>query len=424
MDAIHINGGTPLHGELSVCGSKNAILPILAGCILTDEKIVIHNVPRISDIDDMIYIMRDLGIDATIAQHTLTVDCSNINNYKISNEHVGKIRSSVVLLGAVLARFAKAILAHPGGCDIGARPIDMHLNAFRQMGVKINYENNCWVCNAEKLYGADITLPFPSVGATENIILAAATAKGITTIRNAAKEPEINALQDFINLIGGEVYGAGTGTIQVHGKKHYHGCEYTLIPDRIVAGTYMLAVCSSGGDVYIKNVPSEHNTALLTCLCSMGADVKVYHESNSVRIRKTKKLHALDFTQTEPFPGFPTDLQPQLMAALTLAKGKSIIKENIYESRFKAACALCELGADICIKIPDKDDRFAIIKGVDSLYGTQISGTDLRCNAALVIAGLSAQGTTIIKNAHFIQRGYEDIVGNFRSVGADIFAVD
>lgn len=423
MNAIHINGGLPLYGELSVSGSKNAILPILAACILTNEKVIIHNVPHISDINDMIYIMRDLGINAEICTDMLIVDCSNINNYKISNEHVGKIRSSVVLLGAVLARFSKAILAHPGGCDIGARPIDMHLNAFKQMGVKIKYENDCWLCNAEKLSGTEITLPFPSVGATENIILAAATAKGITTIYNAAKEPEINALQDFINLMGGEVRGAGTNTIQITGKNHYHGCEYTLIPDRIVAGTYMLAVCASGGDIYLKDAYESHNTALLICLRTIGADITVYSEK-ALRIRKTKRLKALDFTQTEPFPGFPTDLQPQLMAVLTLSQGRSIIKENIYESRFKAAYSLCDLGADICIKIPDKNDRFAIINGVEALYGTQISGTDLRCNAALVIAGLAAQGTTVLKNAHFINRGYEDIVGSFKSVGADIFASD
>lgn len=423
MNAIHINGSVPLHGELSVCGSKNAILPILAACMLTDEKIIIHNVPRITDVDDMIYIMRDLGINASIDKHTLCVDCGNINNYRISNEHVGKIRSSVVLLGAVLARFSKATLAHPGGCDIGARPIDMHLDAFKQMGVKITYENDCWICNAEKLSGTDIKLPFPSVGATENIILAATMANGVTTIKNAAKEPEINALQNFINLMGGSVCGAGTGTITINGKKHYHGCEYTLVPDRIVAGTYMLAVCASSGDVYIKNAIATDNTALLMCIRNMGADVTVYPE-NAVRIRKTQKLKALDFTQTEPFPGFPTDLQPQLMSVLTLAHGKSVIKENIYESRFKAVSALSDLGADIYIKIPDKNNRFAIINGVDSLYGATVSGTDLRCNAALVIAGLAAHGKTVIKNAHFIQRGYEDITGEFRSVGADIIALD
>lgn len=423
MNAIHINGGAPLYGELSVSGSKNAILPILAACILTDKKVILHNVPDISDVNDMIYIMRDLGINADAHKDTLTVDCSNIDNYKISNEHVGKIRSSVVLLGAMLARCSKATLAHPGGCDIGARPIDMHLDAFRQMGVRIKYENDCWVCNAKRLSGTKITLPFPSVGATENIILAAATANGITTIQNAAREPEINALQDFINKMGGDVQGAGTSTIQITGKAHYHGCEYTLIPDRIVAGTYMLAVCASGGDVYIKNAYRSHNSALLTCMQAMGADIDVYPE-NAIRVRKTKRLNALDFTQTAPFPGFPTDLQPQLMALLTLSHGRSIIKENMYESRFKAAYALCDLGADICIKIPDNNDRFAIINGVDALHGTMVSGTDLRCNAALVIAGLAAHGTTIISNAHYIQRGYEDIVGCLRSVGADISSSD
>lgn len=419
MNTITINGGNPLFGQIDVSGSKNAVLPILAACILTDQAVTIHNAPLISDIDDMLCIMNDLGISSERQGHTLTVDSSNINNYVISNEHVGRIRSSVVLLGAVIARFRKAKLAHPGGCDIGARPIDMHLDAFARLGINISYEDDCWCCTADELVGAHIPLPFPSVGATENVILAAAMAKGTTTIHNAAREPEITALQDMINLMGGQVHGAGTDTITIVGKEHYHGCEYTVIPDRIVAGTYMLATCATGGDVVINNAVRSHNTALFDRMEQMGADI-TYPNADTVRIRRTARLKPISLTQTRPFPGFPTDLQPQLMATLALANGKSVIRENIYESRFKAAFSLCDMGAHISIKVPDSQDSYAVIRGVSRLCGTHIYGTDLRCNAALVIAGLAAEGTTVLHKAQFIDRGYEDITAAFRQLGADI----
>lgn len=418
METLTINGGMPLYGELNVCGSKNAVLPILAACILTNEEVVIHNAPVISDIDDMLCIMGELGVKYSRNNDTLVIDCSAMTSCEISDEHVGKIRSSVVLMGAVLAKFGTARLAQPGGCDIGARPIDMHLSALRQMGVTIKYDEQCWNCSATTLAGAHITLPFPSVGATENVILAAAMANGETTITNAAKEPEITALQDFINLMGGNVSGAGTSTITIVGQKKYHACEYTVIPDRIVAGTYMLMTCATGGDILIRNAIPEHNSALISCLCSMGVHVQT--DNDSVRIRKTKRLKPIEFAQTSPFPGFPTDLQPQLMAVLTLADGTSVIQENIYENRFKAAYSLCALGANISIKVIDPQTSLAVIRGVDVLNGTEIYGTDLRCNAALIIAGLAAQGTTVLRRAHFIQRGYEDIVRAIRSVGGDI----
>lgn len=418
METLTINGGMPLYGELDVCGSKNAVLPVLAACILTDEEITIHNAPDISDIDDMLYIMNELGIRSSRNGSSLTINCSGMSSSEISDEHVGKIRSSVVLMGAVLAKFGTARLAQPGGCDIGARPIDMHLSALRQMGVNIIYDGQCWNCSAKELSGTHIILPFPSVGATENVILAAAMANGETIIENAAKEPEIKALQDFINLMGGQISGAGTNTITVTGKKKYHSCEYTVIPDRIVAGTYMLMTCATGGDVLIKNAEAEHNGALINCIQAMGAHVQ--SDGSSIRIRKTMRLKPIEFTQTSPFPGFPTDLQPQLMAVLTLADGMSVIQENIYENRFKAAYSLCALGADISIRVIDSQTSLAVIHGVDMLSGAEIYGTDLRCNAALIIAGLAAHGTTVIHRAHFIERGYENIVESIRNVGGDI----
>ncbi len=418
MNTLTIQGGLPLYGELSVSGSKNAVLPILAAAILTNDDVVIHNAPIISDIDDMLCIMKELGIRASRDKNTVTINSSDISSYKISNDHVGRIRSSVVLMGAVLTRFRKSVLAQPGGCDIGARPIDMHLNALRQMGVDIQYENDCWMCNAPKLHGAHIILPFPSVGATENALLAACMAQGETIIENAAKEPEIVALQDFINLMGGSIHGAGTSRIIIEGKSKYHGCEYTVIPDRIVAGTYMLAVCATGGDVIMKNAIASHNRALLECLQTTGVHAEIYNDF--VRVRKTQRLHSINYTETAPFPGFPTDLQPQLMAAMTLANGTSVITENIYENRFKAACSLCALGADIRIQIIDAHKSIAIIKGVEHLTGTVVCGTDLRCNAALIIAGLAAHGTTVINRADFIERGYEDIVTTIQNIGGRI----
>lgn len=420
METLTINGGMPLYGELNVGGSKNAVLPILAACILTDEEVVIHNAPDISDIDDMLYIMSDLGIKSRRENDTLIINCSGMTSYEISDEHVGKIRSSVVLMGAVIARFHTARLAQPGGCDIGARPIDIHLSALRQMGVNITYEDQCWNCSAEKLSGSNITLPFPSVGATENVILAASMASGQTIIRNAAKEPEIEALQTFINLMGGQISGAGTDTVTITGKSKYHACEYTVIPDRIVAGTYMLMTCGTGGDVLIRNALPEHNRALTECISAMGAHISA--DGNSIRVRKTRRLNPIEFTQTAPFPGFPTDLQPQLMAVLTLANGTSVIRENIYENRFKAAYSLCALGAQINIQVIDSQTSLAVIRGVDILKGAQIYGTDLRCNAALIIAGLQAHGTTVLHRAHFIERGYENIVNAIKSVGGDITA--
>lgn len=418
METITINGGMPLYGKLNVSGSKNAVLPILAASLLTDEEVILHNAPLISDIDDMLFIMSDLGVYSKRDGNTLTINASGMNSCEISNEHVGKIRSSVILLGAVLAKFNFAKLAQPGGCDIGARPIDIHLSAFKQLGVDIEYTDQCWCCRTEKLTGTKIRLPFPSVGATENIILAASMAEGTTIIENVAREPEIKALEDFINLMGGNIHGAGTSTITVTGKKKYHSCEYTVIPDRIVAGTYMLAVCATGGDIFIENAVPYDNKMLIECLSSCGVHMDIY--PNSMRVRKTRRLSPIDFVQTAPFPGFPTDLQPQLMAVLSLANGTSIIQENIYENRFKAASSLCELGADINIKIIDSQKSTAIIKGVSHLKGNIVCGTDLRCNAALIIAGLAAHGTTTIRNAHFINRGYENITSAFKNVGGDI----
>ena len=418
METLTINGGTPLYGKLNVSGSKNAVLPILAASILTDEEIIIHNAPKISDIDDMLFIMNELGVCSKREDSTLYINASNIENCIISNEHVGKIRSSIILMGSVIAKFGMAKLAQPGGCDIGARPIDIHLSSLRQMGVEIKYEDEHWCCSVQKLTGAKIRLPFPSVGATENIILAAAMADGETIIENAAQEPEIKALEDFINLMGGSISGGGTDTIKIVGKKKYHSAEYTLIPDRIVSGTYMLMACAAGGDIYIDNAVPNDNKALIDCISSMGVHTDIY--PNAIRIRKTQRVKPIKYVETMPFPGFPTDLQPQLMAVLTLANGTSIIQENIYENRFRAAYSLCELGADINIKVSNSAKNSAVIKGVPYLTGASISSTDLRCCAALIIAGLAAHGTTIIHKAHYIKRGYENITEIIQSIGGNI----
>lgn len=422
MDALIINGGNPLKGELAIHGSKNAILPILAACILTSEQVCIHNVPHLADIDDMLCIMQELGIKTKREASSLIIDCSNISSCEILDSHVGKIRSSVVLMGAVIARMGTARIAQPGGCDIGKRPIDMHIHALQSMGVEFTYNEQFWNCKAANLKSANITLPFPSVGATENIMLAAAMAPGTTVLYNAAAEPEIEALQNFINLMGGEITGAGTPVVRITGKRRYHGCEYTLISDRIVAGTYMLATAAAGGDVTFHKAVPYHNAAMIELLQQAGVDVQI--QKDTVHVSAHRRLNAIDFVKTAPYPGFPTDLQPPLMAVLATAKGVSTIQENIYENRFRASLGLVELGANIEITVQNAKCSTAIIRGVEHLQGTTVNGTDLRCNAALVVAALGAKGTTTIKKAHYINRGYEHIVKNLKSLGADIAEIE
>jgi len=400
-------------GSISVPGAKNAALPILAATLLTAKPVLLHNCPRLADIEYAALILKSLGCLVQREDRDIFIDPSCIDKHAIPDSYVKEIRSSIIFIGALLGRMGRATTAYPGGCEIGSRPIDLHLKGLSQLGVTVNDENGLLECVGEKLTGAQISLDYPSVGATENIMLAASCARGRTTINNAAKEPEIVDLQNFINTIGGEVYGAGTSTITIEGKEKFRQAEYTIIPDRIVAGTYIIAAAISGGDVVVKNVIPGHICALIEKLEEAGCDITIC--DSEMRVKRVKRLNSVSEVKTLPYPGFPTDLQAQLMSMLTIAEGTSVIVETIFESRFKHVDELIRMGADILIK-----DRTAVIKGVKRLKGEHVKVRDLRGGAALMLAGVSAEGQTVVEDTGQIERGYENLDQNLRSIGADV----
>ena len=412
MENYVINGGRRLDGKLKIQSSKNSVLPIIAGSILTDEEVVIKNCPKIKDVFAMLNILGHLGTKWTFENEDLILNSSSIDKFFIPQNLAGELRSSIFMLGALVSRFKKAKLYFPGGCDIGLRPIDMHLSALADLGViisDINGEINC-LCN--KIVGRDICLDFPSVGATENIILASIFAKGKTQIHNPAKEPEIVDLMNFLNSMGAKIYGAGTSTILIEGVKNLHGTEYTPISDRIECGTYLIATAIAGGQVELSNCSAKNISLLIhklcnnTCKISISNDI-IYIKSGSVRKN-------FSFT-TGPYPMFPTDLQAQAMSLLTVCNGVSVVSENVFEMRFRHIPELIKMGANIMVK-----GKNAIINGVDRLNGATVEASDLRGGAALVLAGLNAQGQTIVKNVNHIERGYYQMDKKLCSIGADI----
>lgn len=413
MEKFRIRGGRKLEGSIRVMGAKNSILPVLAAVLLCEEPVVLFDFPRLVDVDNMLLILRSIGCKVAREGNVLTIDPSNLSSYKIPDKYVREIRSSIVMLGAVLGRMGKAKITYPGGCEIGQRPINLHLQGLRQLGVVINESHGYLECEATRLKGADIHLDYPSVGATENIMLAAVRAKGRTTIFNPAKEPEIIDLQNFINKMGGKVSGAGTNTIVIEGVERLHGTEYTVIPDRIVAGTYLIGAAITGSDIVVENVILEHIRSIVKKLKEAGCKIKSFN--NSLRIQGPEQLLAVEHTKTHPYPGFPTDAQAQLMSMLSIAKGTSIITENIFENRFKHVPELIRMGANIKC-----EGRTAVIQGVKGLKGAEVNACDLRGGAALVLAGLGAEGETIVENIHHIDRGYEEIEKSLRDIGADI----
>jgi UDP-N-acetylglucosamine 1-carboxyvinyltransferase len=413
MDKYRIRGGKKLEGEIRVIGAKNAILPILAAVILTRKPVVLYDIPRLVDVENMLLILNSIGCRTKREGNALIVDPSDINSWVIPDKYVKEIRSSIVMLGAVLARMKKAKITYPGGCEIGQRPINLHLHGLRQLGVVIDESHGYLECEAADMVGADVHLDYPSVGATENIMLAATCAKGRTIIRNAAKEPEIVDLQNFINSIGGRVTGAGSNTIIIEGVEQFHETEYTVIPDRIVAGTYLAAAAITGGELVVHNVNMEHIQSIVTKLRETGCMITPYNRS--VHIKAPQRLWAVENTRTYPYPGFPTDAQALLMSVLTVAKGTSIITENIFENRFKHVPELVRMGANI-----RTEGKIAVIQGVPGLKGAEVSAGDLRGGAALVLAGLKAEGETIVDNIHHIDRGYESLGDALRLIGADI----
>lgn len=415
-----VQGGQRLEGAVSISGAKNAAVAILPATLLVDGVCRIENVPDISDVRLFLEILNNMGAKIRrLSRNTLEIDCSHVRNATAPIELVRRIRASYYLIGAELGRFGHARVAMPGGCNFGVRPIDQHIKGFEAMGANVEQEGGyvCADAPTEGLGGGHVYLDIVSVGATMNILLAAVLCGGMTVIENCAKEPHIVDLANFLNAMGAKVSGAGTDVIKVRGVKRLGGGTYTIIPDQIEAGTYMAAAAAVGGNVLIENIIPKHLDCITAKLREMGARVTEYDDS--IRVESTKRLRRAN-VKTLPYPGFPTDMQPQIAVVLSLAQGTSLVTEGVYgASRFKYLDELRRMGAHIQV-----DGRVAVIEGVEQLEGAPVHACDLRAGAALVIAGLAARGTTEISQIQFIERGYEDLVGKLRAVGADIQMVD
>lgn len=417
MQKYVINGGRRLEGIIDVQGSKNASLPILAASILNGGINIIHDIPSIADVAIMLDILKGLGCGVVTEGKTVIIDSSSINNTHVSDELVSLMRSSFILLGALLSKNEEVIFSYPGGCTIGRRPIDIHLKALREMGAEISELCGYIICKASILKGADISLDFPSVGATENIILASVKAQGQTVIRNAAKEPEIIDLQGYLNSIGAKVSGAGTDTIFIEGVSELHDTEYHIMKDRIVAGTYIAACNMTGGDVLLKGINKEMLGAIYPVIAGAGA--ALISDNNSVRIMSNAKVLPIDRITTMPYPGFPTDMQPQITTMLSIADGVSVVKETIFENRFRYIAQLQKMGTDIIT-----EGNSVLIKGVKRLHGAKVYAEDLRAGAALIMAALKANERSEVYGINFVKRGYDNIEGVLAQVGADIYLSD
>lgn len=413
MGKIVVRGGKPLLGEVAVHGAKNAVLPILAATVVVGGVHIIENCPRLSDVSTTVEILKELGAKVTRHGDTLTIDTTSQLSHYIPERLMRKLRSSIIFMGAILARNKKAKISSPGGCELGPRPIDLHIKALKELGAKIYEEHGYLLCEAEELVGKEIHLDIPSVGATENAMLLAVAARGTTVIQNAAREPEIEDLANFLNKMGAHILGAGTSTVTVHGGKPLKAARYRVMPDRIVATTYLCAAAATGGEVTVKDVCPEHLSAVLAVLADCGCEIE--KGESFVRLRAPKTLLSVNSIKTMPYPGFPTDAQSLFLAMLSKSSGTTIISETIFESRFCVAAELCRMGAKISV-----DSRVAVVQGVDSLYGACVSAADLRGGAALVIAALGANGKTEINSPHYIYRGYENFEENLKTLGADI----
>ena len=417
MEKFYIVGGNQLNGKLKIKGAKNAILPILAGTILCKDKVTIKNVPNLSDIHNMCEILRILGCEVTEKQGEIIVNSKNINSYILPSELTNKLRASIFLLGPLLALQKRARVSFPGGCNIGNRPIDIHLDGLKNLGVDI-IENHGFInCDATSQQAREYTLRFPSVGATENLIMSAVFTKGITTLNNCAKEPEIVDLQNFLNKMGAKISGAGTCQIVIQGVKKLHGTSYSPIGDRIVAGTYIIATLCTGGNVELSNIDPKHLSSLLEKIASN--DCLITTKNDKIKIVSKGRKKSIPFVETKPYPDFPTDLQAQMMTLQAVSEGTSILVENIFESRFRHVPQLIKMGADITIK-----NNYAIINGKERLQGAEVTASDLRAGASLVIAGLCANGYTTISDIYHIDRGYDHIEDDLTSLGADIKRID
>jgi len=415
LEKFIINGGSPLHGEVEISGAKNAALAIIPAAILSQDVCVLENVPvSISDVSYMMKILKHIGANVKlINKNTIEIDSRRVDSYVISHDMTKHLRASYYFIGALLGRFSRAKVAMPGGCYLGARPIDQHIKGFELLGTSVSVEDNAIVeARAEKLTGSPIYLDMASVGATVNILLAAVKAEGLTVIENAAKEPHIVDLANFLNSMGADIRGAGTDVIKIRGVEQLHGCTYSIIPDQIEAGTYMVAAAATKGDVLIKNVIPKHLESISTKLIECGAVVEEFDDAVRVSLDRRPGKCTI---KTMPHPGFPTDMQPQMAVLLALADGTSIISESIWSNRFRYAEQLNRMGADI-----KADGQLAVIQGVEQLKGAPVKADDLRAGAAMLIAGCAASGTTEIEDILHIDRGYEEVVEKFRGIGADI----
>lgn len=417
MAHIVVRKSPPLKGRVKISGAKNAVLPIITATLLADGVSVLRGVPNLRDVYVVSDLLRHLGAKVTFEDETLTVDTTNIDCLEAPYDLVSKMRASFLVMGPLLARFKRTKISLPGGCAIGTRPIDLHLKGFKALGAKIEMEHGFVEAWTEKgLEANKIYLDFPSVGATENIMMAAALAKGTTVIENAAEEPEIVDLANFINEMGGKVRGAGTNTIKITGVEKMSGAEHQVIPDRIEAGTYMIAAAMTQGDVIVENVITDHMKPLIAKLKEVGC--QIFEDENEVRVIGPKEIIPADI-KTMPHPGFPTDLQSPFMALLTKANGSSMVIETVFENRFMNVPELKRMGADIKI-----EGRTAMVQGVGILEGARVTATDLRAGAALIISGLVAEGETIVSDIYHVERGYVDIVGKLTNLGANLERVE
>ena len=417
MEQYVIKGGNPLVGEVTIGGAKNAALGILAAAIMSDEDVLIDNLPDVSYINVLLQAIASIGADVVrINRNAVKINGKNIHSYCIDDGFIRKIRASYYLLGALLGKYKEAEVALPGGCNIGSRPIDQHIKGFRALGAKVEINNSMIVAKAEHLKARHIYLDVVSVGATINIMMAAAMAEGRTILENAAKEPHIVDVANFLNSMGADIKGAGTDVIRIQGVHRLHGTEYTIIPDQIEAGTFMCAAVATQGDVTVKHVIPKHLESISAKLLEMGAEIEELDDA--VRVVASKRLQPTNI-KTLPYPGFPTDMQPQAAIALALADGTSVITESIFENRFRYVDELARMGARIKV-----EGNAAIIMGVPSYKGAHMSAPDLRAGAALVLAALAADGISTVDSIGYIQRGYEDFEGKLRSLGACIEKVD
>ena len=421
MTKYVIRGGKPLYGEIDISGAKNAAVAIIPAALLVDGVCRIENIPQISDVTMILNILQELGADVrTVNRTTVDIDCSHIRNAKVPNELARKIRASYYLIGALLGRFGSAQVPPPGGCHLGDRPIDQHIKGFVAMGAEVDVRGgfvNAWVKDGKRLSGAQVYLDIVSVGATMNIMLAAALADGTTIIENAAKEPHIVDLANFLNSMGARIMGAGTDVIKIKGVERLNGGTYSIIPDQIEAGTYMAAVAAAGGEVLIKNVIPKHLECITAKLVETGVEVEERDDAVLVRRDPNARLTRTN-VKTLPYPGFPTDMQPQMAVVLSLAEGTSVITEGVWDNRYRYVDEIRRMGAQFQV-----DGKVAVLEGVDHLTGAPVRACDLRAGAAMVIAGLAAHGVTEVDCIHYIERGYEDIVRKLSGVGADIRVV-